>query len=607
MPDHTPVDPPAIVVTASRAPESTETTAASVSVVEARRIERLGDPLVGDLLRLLPSTAVSTSGPAGSLTQVRIRGAEANHTLLFIEGIRANDPAAGNEPRFELLNADLASRIELVRGPQSALWGSEAIGGVVAVDGPSSGAGGTRLLAEAGSHSSLRGAARAARGDADRGISIGIAAQRSGGIDAFSGYGERDGFRNLGLRGAARYRISPALVVGASGFAFLGVSEFDGYDPLTFQRADTLDESRNRIAAGRIFAQAGDRTSSYAIASASVLGSSNLNRLDDESLNRTSARRRTVAVEAGHWLGRHQFIAAVEAEREIFRARDTAFGGFTNQDRSRRHQSVTIEWKSAPFGLLSGDVAVRHDIFSRFNDVTSVRASVRGEITTGVSVSANYGEGIAQPTFFDLYGFFPGSFEGNSSLKPERSKGFELSGHAVHGSFSSTLAVFRQQLTDEIIDSPDFSSVINAGGRSKRSGAEVELNWTAGEYLRLSANYAFLNATEQKLPDQSRTREQRRPRHSGAFVADGALGRWSYGASIAFVGRHRDRRDSLPYDLVELRSYWLANIRGAYRLSDQFEAYVRLANILGRQHQDLVGYRTEGRSAYAGIRVTLGR
>ena len=83
----------------------------------------------------MPSASVSVLRPAGSLTEVRIRGAEANHTLLFIDGIRANDPATGDQPRFDLLNADIASRIEVVRGPQSALWGSEAIGGVVAVNG----------------------------------------------------------------------------------------------------------------------------------------------------------------------------------------------------------------------------------------------------------------------------------------------------------------------------------------------------------------------------------------------------------------------------------------------------------------------------------------
>ena len=138
--------PTEIIVTASRTPEEQSDSAASVTIIDAQRIERLGEPQVAPLLRLMPSVAVATSGSAGSLTEVRIRGAEANHTLLFIDGIRANDPAAGNTPRFELLNADIVSRIEVVRGPQSALWGSEAIGGVVAVDGPDGG--GQRLSAD---------------------------------------------------------------------------------------------------------------------------------------------------------------------------------------------------------------------------------------------------------------------------------------------------------------------------------------------------------------------------------------------------------------------------------------------------------------------------
>ena len=124
-----------IVITASRVPETEEATPASVTIVDRQRIERLGDPLAASLLRLTPSAAVTTLGPAGSLTEVRIRGSEANHTLLFVDGIKINDPASGDAPRFELLNADLASRIEIVRGQQSALWGSDAIGGVISVNG----------------------------------------------------------------------------------------------------------------------------------------------------------------------------------------------------------------------------------------------------------------------------------------------------------------------------------------------------------------------------------------------------------------------------------------------------------------------------------------
>ena len=160
-----PIDSEQIVITASRTPEREAQSAASATIIDQPRIERLGDPLVPSLLRLTPSIAVATSGPTGSLTEVRIRGAEANHSLVFVDGIKINDPASGDAPRFEILNADLASRIEIVRGPQSALWGSEAIGGVIAINGVPE-ASGYRATAEGGSFGFLRaGGSAAARTD----------------------------------------------------------------------------------------------------------------------------------------------------------------------------------------------------------------------------------------------------------------------------------------------------------------------------------------------------------------------------------------------------------------------------------------------------------
>jgi vitamin B12 transporter len=604
-----PNEPPAIIVTASRTEEKAAETPASVTLIDAKRIERLGSPLVPDLLRLVPSVAVATSGPAGSLTQVRIRGAEANHTLLFVEGIRANDPAAGNEPRFELLNADLASRIEVVRGPQSALWGSEAIGGVVAVSGETPGDGGTQAFAEGGSRDTWRGAARSELGDADQGLSLGIAGQRSDGIDSFLGGGEKDGYTNSGLRVSGRFRVSPALLFGASGFAFKGKSEFDGYDAL-FQRADTLDETRNMLAAGRLFAELGSREKSYAIASASLLGSSNRNELGDDFLNRTEARHRTFGLEGGRRFGRHRLIAAVESERETFEARDTAFGGFTNQDRSRRHESLTAEWRMEDVGPMSAGLAVRHDIFSRFKDATSFRASLRSDFGSGISVSVNYGEGIAQPTFFDLYGFFPGSFVGNSALKPESSRGGEVSLRYASDRLGGSITYFRQRLKDEIatVFLPDFTSTaLNADGRSKRQGIELEGYYHPSDALRLTLNYAWLDASEPDVGG-AQLKEPRRPKHSGSISLDGTKERLAYGAAIAYSGARRDTNfDLFPALPVRLDPYWLASARVAYRLTDEFEAHIRVANAFDDDYQDAVGYRSEGRSIHGGLRVALGR
>ena len=598
-----------VVVTASRTPEKADQAIASVTLIDGDRIERLGAPLILDSLRLAPSVSVSTSGPAGSLTDVRIRGAEANHTLLFIDGIRANDPAAGNAPRFELVNADLASRVEVVRGPQSALWGSEAIGGVVAVDGPRIG-GGSQAMVEYGSFNTRRIAGRTAIGTADRGLALGLAGQCSAGIDSFSGHGERDGYCNRSARINASYRFSPMLDVGGSGFAIKASSEFDGLDPFTFARADTLDRTRNRLDAGRLYATVGDRQALHATASASFLSSTNRNLLGDDPINQTHATRRVVALEGGTTVGRHSFVAAVDGERETFRARDTIYGGYTDQDRSRRHQSLTAEWNWSG-ARLATDVALRHDRFSAFKDATTVRAGARALLGGGVTIAATYGQGIAQPSFFDLYGFFPGSFVGNPALKPEASRGGELALRFARGPFRAGITAYRQRLRNEIVDVFDtatfLSTTANASRTSRRRGIELEADYGVSRALRLSATYALLDASEPRGPAGTQIKEQRRPRHSGSIALDGASGRFTYGTAIAYTGARIDTDfDLYPAPRVRLSPYWLASGQVAYRLVGPLVATLRVANAFDSAYQDVVGYRTEGRSIHGGFRFAFG-
>ena len=526
----TPIDTNQIVITASRAPQQESQTPASVTIVDKTRIERLGEPLVPALLRLSPSVAVATSGPAGSLTEVRIRGAEANHTLLFIDGIKINDPAAGDQPRFELLNADLASRIEIVRGPQSALWGSEAIGGVIAVNGlpDPRGASGS---AEGGSFGFARASASASVASDVTSLAGAIGWQRATGIDSFSGRGDKDGYRNLSGRLRGSWKPFANVEVGASAMALTGRTEFDGFDPLTFAHTDTLDSSRNRLLAGRVWARFGDGSAPWSgQISASLLGSSNRNFLAGEQINRTAGSRRSLGaqLERRFTTGAiaHTVIAAAEAEREAFHARDTIYGGFSDQDRTREHKALTLEWRGESQSL-TGDVAVRRDIFNRFRDATSLRASLLAKIGGGFAVSASYAEGIAQPTFFDLYGFFPNNFLGNPSLKPESSRGFEVSLRYRHGPLQASLTGYRQRLHDEIVDVFDpisfLFSTTNRRETSRRSGVEAEIGWQLRDKLRMTANYAYLKATQPDEANLTQVHELRRPKHSGSLALDGAL------------------------------------------------------------------------------------
>jgi vitamin B12 transporter len=607
-----PINTDQIVITASRVPEAEAQTAASVTIIDSDEIERLGEPLVTNLLRLTPSAAITTIGPAGSLTEVRIRGSEANHTLLFVDGIKINDPASGDIPRFELLNADLASRIEVVRGPQSALWGSDAIGGVIAINGLDD-APGYGASAEGGSFGFGRASASGSVATASANLSGAAGWQRATGIDSFGASGgDKDGYRNLSGRLRGTLAISSTLRLGASALALTGSSQFDGYNPNPpFEHADTLDNSRNRLEAGRIWGEFGDASSAWGgNVSASLLGSSDRNFLSDAFLNRTTGTRRTLdgQVERRFSAGsaKHQLIVAAEAEQETFHADDTVYGGFTDQDRTRNHNSIAAEWR-ASIASVTSDLAVRHDMFNRFKDATSVRASLLANVGAGFTLTGGYSQGISEPTFFDLYGFFPRNFVGNSSLRPESSRGFEASAGYRNGPFGASLTAYRQRLSDEIVDVTDpttfLQTVVNSSGESRRFGIEAEASWQIADKLRLSANYAYLRATQPDSVTGRQVAELRRPKHSGAIAADGSIGRWSYGATVAYAGRQFDTSDNFPFRVVPLRSYWVADARIAYAVRRGIQLYVRGANLFDARYENSAGYHTEGLGLFAGLRL----
>jgi vitamin B12 transporter len=602
----------AIVVTGAREPAPRAETPVSATIFDQATLDALALPMTADVLRLAPGVSVATTGPRGAQTQVRIRGAEANHTLLFVDGIRFNDPASGNEARFELLTDDSLSRVEIVRGPQSALWGSEAIGGVVAVDtaDPLRGPRGLSAIGEYGSLDSGRAAAKAAFQAGPVGIAAAAGWVGSGGVDSFGGHGERDGFRNRSASLKAVARPASGLQVGLVGLVTDVKSEFDGSDPATFLRADTLDNSRDRIGAVRGWASL--ETGGWsARAEASWLGSSNRNFLADAPLNRTSGARFTAGGQVAKSFGGQQLIAAIDHEEERFHARDQDNFGQTDQDRSRSLTGLVGEWRARWGAGLSTDLAVRHDDFSAIGGATTLRAGAVFEPGGGWRLHGAYGEGIAQPTFFDLYGFFPGSFVGNPGLKPERSKGWEggLGWRAARGGIDVT--GFADDLTDEIVGTFDpttfLAGAANATGRSKRRGVELSADWQPAGFVHFAFNYTYLRATERQVAGSASAVEVRRPRHSANLVATGEAGALSWGASAAYVGARLDNDfDLFPAALVRLHPYLLASLRLGWRVGHGLEAYVRAENAFDARYQDVVGFHTPGRTVYAGLRFRFG-
>ncbi|HVM38117.1 MAG TPA: TonB-dependent receptor [Sphingomicrobium sp.] len=609
---------PEIIVTAtSLAPVPEKEAPATVTILDEKRIEGLGQPLALDLLRLAPGVAVASAGPPGSQTQVRIRGAEANHTLLLIDGIRFNDPASGNEPRFELLSSEGVRRIEIVRGPQSALFGAEAIGGVVALStlAAAERTGGSASF-EAGSHDFRRGGLRATLGGEGGALALYGGLQRSDGIDSVGAGGERDGYENATIGGSGRLKASDAVGFSLAGRFVTGTSDFDGLDPGTFRRADTLDASHNHIGALRLATDIRPLGSKLGLTlGATMLRSANRNRRGEERVNRTAGERLVLdglgSFELSTGAVEHRLSIAGDHEKEEFKARDTGFGGGTNQDRRRDRSALVGEWQASLGERLTTNLALRRDWFEGFEDATTVRASAVARLFGSLSALLSYGQGIARPSFFELFGFFPNSFVGNPELQAERSRGVEAGLRYRTSRLDLNLVGYRQRLKDEIVGTFDpisfLASTANASGASRRRGLEIEGAWRPLEALEMTASYSFLDAEEQQVRGGTLVREVRRPRHSGSLGADARWGALSAGLSLAYVGKRQDVDfDVFPSRRVTLDDYALLDARIAYRVSAQMEGFVRIANAFDARYQDVVGYATPGRTAYAGVRIRVG-
>ena len=610
--------PPEILVTASRTPVSAEDSPVSSSVIDARRIEALGEIQAVDLLRLTPGLSVAVTGARGTQAQIRIRGAEANHSLLFIDGIAFNNPAAGNEPQFESLTADGLGRIEIVRGPQSALWGSEALGGVIALASPDP-LGGTRLTAtgEYGTFNSLRGALAASFGNDFHGATLTASRAESDGIDIVGGgSGDRDGYENTTLGLLAITRPGDSGEFGIAARYIDARSEFDGFDPLFFTRADTLDSSTSETVAVRAWARLGLDPDPWGLGvEGQYLTSDSDNFNAGAPLNRTRGDRFRISgqlerrIDAG--ATHHSLIAAIEREDESFTARDQQYFGATDQDRSRGRTAYVGEWRSEWTDMFTTDIAVRHDDFSRFADATTFRAGAIVALSENFAISGSYGDGIAQPTFFDLFGFFPGSFIGNPALRPEQSRGYEIGAQWRTDRVSLSITGFANELTDEIVsvfDASTFlSSTANASGKSHRRGIEIAASFLPFDGLRIDANYTLLDADDQQVAGGIQLRELRRPRHTANIAFDYTTGPLALGGSLAYVGSRRDTDfDLFPAQTLTLGDYVLASARIGYAILPGIEIFARGSNLFNEEYQDVVGYATPGRAVYAGLRLRLG-
>ncbi len=617
-----------VVVSASRAPITLSEVPGSVTVIDRAEIERRQQVHVADLLRSVAGVSVSRSGTAGSQTQVRLRGAESNHVLVLIDGVEANDPASGDEFRWEQLTTFDVERIEIVRGPQSALWGSDALAGVVNIitrrQHAEPGAG---VFFEGGSFGTVYGGANARTASDRFSASFGAAYLDSDGSNISRQGGEDDGYRNVTLSGAAGFEASEALALELGGRYIDAENDFDAIDYFeTGLPVDADRVSKNES----LFLSSAASLSLFDDFWANQLrvtfaDSDNDNDSDGVADGSTAANtlgffyQGGIEFVAGPGAAQHAVTVALEHERVDFHQRGAATEyGDPNQDQNLDSTAYAAEYllRALEGWLLSA--SLRYDENSDFDNEYSWRiASSYRFFSSGSRLHASIGKGHKAPTFIERFGFFPDLFIGNPDLRPEESLSWEagIDQPLPGGRAEIGFTYFEARLEDEIngfVMDPDtfLFTATNGAGTSHRNGVEATFSARLSEHVGATASYTYTNSKEPQSGG-GHERELRRPRHMAAANLNYvfAANRANVNVALVFTGEREDiffPPFPAESEVVTLDSYSLVNVAASYRVTARAELYGRIENLLDEDYEDIYGFANPGIGAFAGLRMTFG-
>ena len=602
-----PAESAEIVVTASRSPRPLDQVGEAVSVLATPEIERLQSNNVVDLLRTLPGVSVTRTGGIGTATSVFIRGAESDQTVALIDGVKLNDPSTpGGGFNFGNLLTGNIARIELVRGSQSVIWGSQAIGGVVNLitRAPTEDLA-LNARAEAGWRDTYQAVANISGRAGPVAASFGGGWFRSDGLSAFAGGTERDGYENLGLNGKLVVGLTDNIAIDLRGYYSDGDTDIDGFPAPLFAFADTAERSKTRELVG------------YAGVNAAFLDGRFRNRL---AFTYTDTDRRNVATSVtfdgngrnerleyqGVFTASPAFEAVFGAERETSRLRTSSFGA--PADRARvRLDSVYLQLSGAPLAGLRLTGGIRHDDHQTFGGTTSVAANAVWSLNDGATLlRASYGEGFKAPSLFQLFSDF-----GNEALQPERSRSYDLGAtqRLLDGAVELSATWFRRDVRNQIDFVSCFQNPIpictgRPSGtydnirRSRATGVEATLGLNPTEALSLRASYTYVDAENR---DTGRALA-RRPKSSLSALIDY---RWPFGlstgATLTMIGDSFDNAANTR----SLDGYALVDLRASLPLGRNIELYGRVENLFDEGYQTVFRYGTPGRAAYAGVRFAL--
>ena len=572
-----------VIIEGSRLNQTATEVGSSVSIITADDIERLGFDFALDAIAAAPGVTINQNGAFGGQASVRIRGAASEQTLVLVDGIPVNDPSSpGGGFNFARVDTENIERIEVLKGPQSTLWGTDAIGGVVSITtkSPEEGFGGT-AFGEYGSFNTFRGGASIENG-ADMGdFRLAVSGTSSDGIskaDEDDGNTEDDSYESLtvsakgGINFAKDARISADIIwTDAS-------SEFDGFGPNGFADADAVADTEELSGNVSLTATLFDGKLDNLL----VLGFSEIDRMNS---------------------GEDAFPLDTGGDREIYRYQGTlsinddntlAFGAEREETEVDGDGSSIdglfglYEWQATDTLTLTGGLRV--DDHNTFGTETTGRVAVAFNPNPQWTFRASWGQGFKAPTLFQLSG---GGFAApNPDLQPETSEAFDvgIDWRSPDGRYEASITAFDADIEDLI--SFAFSGYFNEA-QVETTGVEIAGRVQLTDWASVDLSYAYIDAT-----DTDGDPLRRIPEHSGDVTVsidpDGPF-------SGSVLVRYNDEEPNSATTSVD--SWTRVDLAGSYDVSETVEVFARVENLFDEDYQQILTYGTPDLPGYLGIRL----
>lgn len=578
-----------VVVTAARAAQAPADVLADVSALDRDAIERSGATNLGDLLVRLPGIELARNGGSGSTTSVFIRGSESRHVAVYLDGLRVDSQSTGGAP-WELLPLDLVERVEVLRGPAAAIYGSDAVAGVVQLFTRRGGDKPQAVAAlSAGSQGLVQGRASVGGKSGMFDGVLSVMAERSDGFDARPVKNpDRDGWRRQGVQAAVGADLAPGQRVNAQVLAGRLRAQYDGSataDDVSRQTLQTLGLGwSGRWADGSVTrAQVGQSENTYEI---------------QPSYYRTETTQRHYVLQHDLMLGAQQHLGALVERRE-----DELLNPSTQYSATlagKRHQdALGISWRGQ-WAAQQWQAHWRHDRDSQFGDHPTGSLAWAWAVQPGWRVGASAATSFRAPTVYQRFSDY-----GTPGLQPETGRNLEASVRWQGAGSELSLVAFRNQVRNLIswtgsgscksrLDDPTWGGCYNNVGRARLQGVTLAgTTRLAGVALHGSLDYHDPRNldTQLLLP--------RRARAFGNLGADTQWAGWELGADWQVSGQRYD------IDGKTLGGYGLLGLRAEHALNANLRLEARVDNVGDKRYETARTYASGGRTAKLGLRWSM--